>query len=1137
MNTFEAIRRTAATERDRLNLDVRARCGAVVRALLERLDISLTLLPPGSSVLAGARALFDEQLREICAETTADEGEQAVLIAHEAGHSILHPASSHCAGDDIDASRPTERPQVGLQRVDSYGARERRELQANVFARELLLPRSYARRLHLDEGLSAHEIAALVQLPRDLVRQQILDAALLPEEGAQEEKPAVTPPTRSDQSQDAAASHGGSALLLEAGPGTGKTRTLVTRVLSLLSEKRDPSALLILTFSNRAAGELVERLADATPSASKIWIGTFHAFGLDIVRRYHDQLGLPSDPPLFDRSDAIEVLQDLLPTLRLVHYRNLWDPLLDLKDIVNAIARAKDELVDAKRYRQLATAMVARARDADAKEDAEKCLEIATVYDQYEAALAERGAVDFGDLIMRPTLLIESTAAVREEIRMRHRHVLVDEYQDVNRASARLLKAVAGDGRRLWVVGDARQSIYRFRGASSENMRRFPTEYPQATGARLAVNYRSSSEVIETFTSFSRTMAASSGAQPLDLASAPGASGKPPETWVVETPEQESAAIAESIRGLETAGVPMREQAVLCRTNRRVNDLATELEAQGIPVLHLGSFFEREDVRDALALMSLLVDRTGAGLTRVGASQRYPLTLADVAAATRVLSQEEQGAARDNLHKISANERLSVSGRASLQRLQADLEDFSAGTSPWDFLASYVLDKTRLVAELAARDDIEARTRGVALWQLLNFLRERRPKAQGVPIRQTLDQVRQLVLLAEDRDLRHVPAVALNMNAVRLMTIHASKGLEFTAVHIPGLTVTSIPSSNRAPSFPIVEGLIETVADANSPDTRRAAHIEEEECLFFVGLSRAKTWLRLYRAQKLDNGRTRSPSPFLQSLPITQSAHVPTTKSPSIESAAIAVRWPSDHVFRADQIDLFKKCPRRFFYTHVLGLRTARTPTPFSRAQDCLFELIKWIVAERARREVGADDARLELDRIWKERGPADHAFADEYRRIAERLADALVRHAATGRYQEPTPLPLKLSAGTILVEPHEISQSPDGSVVVRHIRPGHRRATEYERLIYALHRLAARLAFGPKARTEAVHLASDVVESVEMTDRVLSNQRDRADAILEQLAAGLYPPEPDAFRCPRCPHFFICSAAPGGTIEVSEPG
>ena len=374
--------------------------------------------------------------------------------------------------------------------------------------------REIARELYLAQGLSATSIAHRRRLPKDLVRQQLLDALLLPVAGAESEP--KQRPSQRDESQDRAAAHTGSAYQLQAGPGTGKTSTVVKKVTRLIQHGVDPSSILILTFSNRAAGELSERIAAALPGhAGRIWIGTFHAFGLDLLRRYHDQLGLPADPQLFDRSDAIEVLEEILPTLPLVHYRNLWDPTLILRDILSAISRAKDELVLPGRYKLLAQAMRDSATDDPARKAAEKAFEVAGVYELYERELARRGAVDFGDLVMRPALLLEQEEQIKNAVQLRHRHVLVDEYQDVNRASARLLRAVAGDGRRLWVVGDSRQSIYRFRGASSTNMTAFMDEYPNAAVDQLEINYRSTHEIVKNLEAVAPHLGASQEMLPL----------------------------------------------------------------------------------------------------------------------------------------------------------------------------------------------------------------------------------------------------------------------------------------------------------------------------------------------------------------------------------------------------------------------------------------------------------------------------------------------------------------------------------------------------------------------------------------------------------------------------------------------
>ena len=158
---------------------------------------------------------------------------------------------------------------------------------------------------------------------------------------------------------------------------------------------------------------------------------------------------------------------------------------------------------------------------------------------------------------------------------------------------------------------------------------------------------------------------------------------------------------------------------------------------------------------------------------------------------------------------------------------------------------------------------VTERMRAVAVWQFLNFVREQSPVGMGLPIQRTLERVRQLVLLAEERDLRQVPAAALHLDAVRLMTVHGSKGLEFEAVHLPGLTVASFPSSNRGERCPPPRGMIDGSGNASPKDEAKRTHNDEEQCLFFVALSRARTHLRLYHARKQPNGNNRSPSPFL----------------------------------------------------------------------------------------------------------------------------------------------------------------------------------------------------------------------------------------------------------------------------------
>lgn len=1109
---------------------------ALVEAAIRKLELELVWLEPGNAALKGAKALFDDQSGTVICEDTGEPGDRAQLVAHEIGHACIHTSSASCVGRDIDPSRPTEAAPVGLQRVEDYGAHERRELQANVFAREFLFPRPVARRFHLDEALTATEIVARTGLSKHLVRQQIFDTLLLPPPPAPMVV-GVPHPSRPDPSQERAAAHRGSPFQLQAGPGTGKTRTLIKRINSLFDEGVDPSAVLVLTFSNRAAGELAERLAATVPiAASHIWIGTFHAFGLDLVRRHHEVLGLSSDPPLFDRSDAIEVLEEILPTLPLVHYRNLWDPAMILREIVAAISRAKDEMTDPARYRLLAQAMLDRARDDDARVAAEKCLEVAHVYELYERALRDYGGVDFGDLIMRPTLLLESDPALRAMVQLRHRHVLVDEYQDVNRASGRLLRALAGDGKRLWVVGDSRQAIYRFRGASAANMALFSAEYENAAVDKLAINYRSSSQIVRTFQAAAPHMGASKGMLPLSLTADRGSGPGIPEIRVFHSLDDEEAGIAASIREIEKSGVRLRDQAVLCRSNKRLNEIAAALEARGIPVLHLGSLFEREEVRDLLSLLSLAIDRFGGGLARIGAMPRYNLSLQDVYLVTRRLRESEHRVL-DILPGLASTPGLTQQGIKGLELLARDLDGLISSSSAWEYLSTYLLDRSGLVRDLAQREPIADRMRAVAIWQFLNFVREESPARSGFPIRRTLDRVRQLVLLAEERDLRQVPAAAIHMDAVRLMTVHGSKGLEFEAVHIPGLTVSSFPTSTRGQRCPPPVGMVAGAESLSIAEESKLAQEHEEQCLFFVALSRACMYLRLYRTRFQDNGNKRSPSPFLAwgaatAQRIDDPAALPLPQG-VLRLTPITVSRTSASDITDSKLGLYEKCPRRYFYTHILGLGGARKATAFSRTHDCLYELIDWLADTRRVANPSIADAERAFEEMWQARGPKDHGFAADYRRLASRLVSALIRSGAGQRFREAKPLAIDFPNGRVIVEPDEMADLPDGTVILRRVRTGQKRSDEYDRLDYTLYQLAGESHFGSGFRLQALHLTDEILEPVEITARKLQNRRVSSDQMLRSISSGLFPTEVDSVSCPRCPHFFVCAAAPKGGLTL----
>jgi Zn-dependent peptidase ImmA (M78 family) len=306
----------------------------LVSAIASSLGLEIEAVQPGSAVLNGGRAVFDPLNRAILHEHTGDEFHHALLIGHELGHAILGDDQQAAVVLEVDPARSAEAAPVGEERVVDYSRRQRREVQMDLFGRELIMPRPWVRSLHFD-GLTATQIAQRLGAPFDAVAQQLLDALLLPAVAAVAAE--AKPEEALNPEQKAAAEHLGEPFLLEAGPGTGKTQTLVGRTRFLVdNQKVDGREILVLTFSNKAAGELSDRIAILKPdAAATMWIGTFHAFGLDLVRRFHKELGFHREPRMMDRPEAVDLLEGEFTQLGLTQYRNLWDPSVVLRDLLN----------------------------------------------------------------------------------------------------------------------------------------------------------------------------------------------------------------------------------------------------------------------------------------------------------------------------------------------------------------------------------------------------------------------------------------------------------------------------------------------------------------------------------------------------------------------------------------------------------------------------------------------------------------------------------------------------------------------------------------------------------------------------------------------------------------------------------
>lgn len=1095
---------------------------ALVNAAALSLELDIESVEPGSAILEGGRAQFDPVNRAIRHEDSGTTFFKAFLVGHELGHATLGDDRVEHVALVVDPTRSAEASPVGEDRVVDYSRRQRREVQMDLFSRELLLPRKWARELHL-EGMTASEIATKLGAPFDVVALQIIDALLLPAVEPKAEDTEVRPPKPLNDEQRRA------PFLLEAGPGTGKTQTLVGRVASLVDEGIDPRSILVLTFSNKAAGELSERIAGLRPkAASAMWVGTFHAFGLDLVRRYHKQLGFPREPRMMDRSEAIAIMEREYLALNLTHHREFMNPDRPLKEMLTAISRAKDEVADAERYAVLAREMLERATGPEAQNAAERCAEVAVVYKKYEELKHAACAVDFGDLVSLPVKLLDSDSEAVSIIAgyLTYSHILVDEYQDVNRSSVRLLQRLTDVGKNLWAVGDARQAIYRFRGASSFNMSRFKNEdFPGGTGDRLRLNYRSTPEIVAAFSNFGGGMQAGTGDASLK-ADRPS-SGVPPEHVTFGDNDGEADALADEIlRHLQN--VDFRDQAVLCPGNDRLNRMGHQLERRGIPVLYLGNLFERPEVKDLLSILSLLVDRRAMGLVRKASLEGLStgLSLAGAASVVEHLRQTEAGP----LAWAGSSPSLPTLDADAMCRLARILDGFETNALPWSVLAHVMLDRTRTAALIALTNDISSRATGVAIWQLMGFLRAQR-SGPGLPIQRTLDGIRRLVQLANERDLRQIPLAAQGINAVRLMTIHCSKGLEFPVVHLMGLNKGSMPSSARKPACPVPDGMIAggvggTVALAS------ADHALEQECLLYVAASRARERLLLYSATRMTNGNRRNPSDFIARLGVTaaRAATPHTDRKPDPEDELLPiVLGPAIEITTA-QLDLYDRCPRRFLYTHVLGVGGRRTAT----AMTTMHDLVRTIVTEIAATDpsdMSFDDMEKLLAQRWSE-GPL---VGDEYR-LHRELATLLVQRfvamrAGTTRSILPS-LRTGIGTATVAAKADDVVTTLGGRHIVRMVRTGHRSSKTGQALADAAFQMATVNSL-PGSTVEIVHLGDDDhTTRIEFDQKALGKKTEKLAEVLASIEGGSFTPARSDRTCPFCPAFFTCGPVAEGSLQ-----
>ena len=634
-------------------------------------------------------------------------------------------------------------------------------------------------------------------------------------------------------SQRAAVEHRGGPLLIVAGAGSGKTRVLTRRIAHLLATgDATPGQILAITFTNKAAGEMKERVADLVGNRARaMWVSTFHSACVRILRSEAGRLGVSSSFTIYDSADSQRLMSMVMRDMSL-------DPKkFTPRSFLAQVSNLKNELVDHETY---------SSRTANQMEQL-----VAEAYAEYQRRLRQANAFDFDDLISSAVAVLQLFPDVAEHYRRRFRHVLVDEYQDTNHAQYVLIKELVGPDTaelpagQLCVVGDADQSIYAFRGATIRNIEEFERDYPSATTIMLEQNYRSTQTIL---TAANSVISRNASRREKRLWTDAGA-GHPIVAYVADDEHDEASFIANEIDRLtdESAAKPS-DVAVFYRTNAQSRSIEEIFIRVGLPYRVVGGtrFYERREVRDAIAYLRALANpddevslRRILNVPRRGIGERAE-------AMVEAFGQRERitfGAALERAAEAPGIATRSLSAITAFTTMMAALRTVVDSGADAATVLQAVLEQSGYLAELQASTDPQDETRVENLAELESVAQEfSTENPEG-----TLADFLERVSLVADSD--EIPDDDESGGVVTLMTLHTAKGLEFPVVFLTGMEDGVFPH-------------MRSLGDARE--------LEEERRLAYVGITRARQRLYVTRAVTRSAWGTPAfnpPSRFLEEIP------------------------------------------------------------------------------------------------------------------------------------------------------------------------------------------------------------------------------------------------------------------------------
>ena len=959
--------------------------------------------------------------------------------------------------------------------------------------------------------------------------------------------------------QREAVTHRFGPLLVLAGVGTGKTTVISRRVAYLIEGGLvdRPSQLLVFTFSNRAAEEMLDRAFEwVRYSALDAWVATYHSVCERILRENALLAGLPPDFKVLDEWDQRLFVLDRLTKfpLRQLRPKLLRQPLRFLHPLLNLVSRAKDEAVGPEAYQR----WLSDAHDRLPSQERDLHAELLAFYEAYQEMLAQEGVVDFGDLVLRAVALLENQEGLRDSYQRRFPFVLADEFQDTSRAQLRLVELLGGHGN-VTAVGDDDQAIYGFRGVPWDNLLAFLRSFPQAKVVTLTENFRSTQSVLDAAMRLIRANAHRLEALALrgelsygitkELVSRVG-SGSPPCHRHFPTVGEEAEFVADKIRELHHDGIPYSDMAILYRNRYRPDPYLRALSDVGMPWTLSGRFraglFDQEEIKLLQAFLRAVADPGDSqALYHLLGSPIYRMPGEDLATLTARAAREHHPL-RQLLVQALDQGQLSPQGQQAGSRALADLtfcQDLARTQTTGRVLYAFLAERTGYLQALAQSSEPRAAAQLENIAAFFERVIKRFEDVAGQDrVPWFVQYVEQLQELGWDPMVGEAEPGA---DAVQVLTFHQAKGMEFEAVFLTGLVEDFFPGRLIRPSWALPQDL---VGEALPPEL---LHVEEQRRLVYVGMTRAKRHLYLFsaddyrapgeeprkRAAKVSRfveealgseaiaGRGVAAGPVAR---IVRSGRRPEPLPPSTQ-----VRLPLQLSFR--QVDDWLTCPLKYKYVHLL--RVPIRLHPVVNLGNAVHQAIQAYNLVRAQGERVPVEQLLELfRRAWRSEGFLSKEHEQELRQHGEECVRCFHRFEE-GNSGRPTHVEkfFAFTEGQAKVIGYwdRVDETPEGTTIIDYKtsdvdeeRAADRRAKESLQLaIYAL--AHAQLVGQPPAAVQLRFLTPEVIVGrYKPTPSFLQRAREAIQEATQGILGQDFAPRPSYMACSGCAYRSICPHA-----------